>query len=537
MHSDNNSLQKKLALFSILLIWNSLSAQTWNNFQTVGNEGSDGIDLIAPLSDGSFIAAGTFTESIEIGDQNFTAQGRQDLWLAKFDEQGKIEWAIQGSSPQEDVNGDLKIGNDGTIYWSGTFWQTGQFGNFILEPPIAQKSIFILKINPDGVVENGAAFYGSGAKDLSEIEIDTTQNIFLTGNFSNTISFQNFQFTADETDIFLTKLDSNFNLTGWQQIKGNQTTNAGGLGLLSNGEVLIAGDFQGELILENDTIATRTPDEDLFYAKFDSNGQPFFLRKAGGALPAFCESVEVDFDDNFYLIGNHRGRITVDNNLEIETEGQNDNFYLISLDANGNSRWGKSLGSKGNDAMENAFLFENEILLAGNYTEEMTIDQTQVSFPINLLNNGFFASFSIDDGSVNWVHTTQGSEFILGKAIAKNDNQIWAGGDFSQEIVDDDLIFETMGFFDFFLGEINPSGSVSIDEVSNAKSLIFPNPTSGIFQTTVRNAHVSLYSINGKLLKEFQNEEVMDVSEFAAGLYLLQVKTPDFFYSQKLIKK
>ena len=118
-------LIKSLALFSILLIWNSLPAQSWNNFQTLGNEGSDGIDLIAPLPDGDFIAAGTFTESIELGNETFTAQGRQDLWLAKFDEAGIVEWAIQGGSPQEDVNADLKV-KDGSIYWAGTFWQTGQ---------------------------------------------------------------------------------------------------------------------------------------------------------------------------------------------------------------------------------------------------------------------------------------------------------------------------------------------------------------------------------------------------------------------------
>ena len=443
---------------------------------------------------------------------------------------------IQGSSPQEDFNIDLKI-NDGFIYWAGTFWQTGQFGNFSLEPSIPEKSIFILKINQNGEVENGEALFGSSSKNIGEIEIDADQNIFLTGNFSNTILYKDTSFSANEIDIFIAKLDDNFNLVWWQQIAGEKTTNGKAIGLLSTGEVVIGGDFQGGMILENDTIATRTPDEDLFFAKFSPTGNPIFLRKAGGVFPAFCEKIEVDNSDNFYLLGNHRGVILVDSNLQIQTNGMNDNFYLISIDENGNSRWGRSFGSRANDGMEDVFLFEDELLLAGNYAGEMVIDQTEVTFPENHFNNGFFASFSIDGGSLNWIQTTEGSEFILGKAISKTENNTWVGGDFSQEVIFDNQSFETNGFFDFFLGEANPQGVVSTDKVAPIDLSIFPNPTSSIFQSTVKNAQTSLFSIDGKLLKVFENGLTMDISDLPAGLYFLQIKTDDFLFFEKLLKE
>lgn len=519
--------------FALFLSLNS-SAQRWENFQLFGTQGSEVVDLMTPLPNGDYLAAGTFTETINIGDSTFTSQGRQDLWLAKFDGT-KMIWAIQGSSPQEDKNSDLKISADGSIYWSGTFFQTGQFGDFTLQPAIGQKSIFILKISTEGEILNGISLSGRGAKDIGEMEFDDASNLYFIGSFTDSIRLADTVFIAKENDIFIAKVDTDFNLMWWQQISSTLTSNGTGVGYLSTGEIIVAGDFEGEMILGIDTISTRTPDEDLFYAKFDGDGNYIFLKSAGGVFPAFCKTVEVDEEDNFYIVGNHRGRITIDENLELETEGQNDNFFFFSLDANGNSRWGKSLGSKLNDGIEGVFISDKEILLAGNYAAEMFIDSTNISFPENLLNNAFFAAFSIDDGSMNWIHTTEGSEFILGKTIIESGEKTFIGGDFFSDIAVDDQVFFSRGFFDFFIGEIIPDGSVSTSEILEQKILFYPNPNSGIlsFHESVKNTEVVLYSITGKKIRTFQNQSQVDISSLPAGLYFIKIDS----YHHRIIKQ
>jgi len=522
-------------LLFVLFLSLSSSAQRWENFQRFGTQGSEAIDLMIPLPNGDFLAAGIFTENIELGDSSFTSVGRQDLWLAKFDTASNVLWAIQGSSPQEDENADLKISQDGSIFWSGSFWQTGQFGNFTLQPAIMQKSIFILKINTDGVVLDGISLSGRGAKDIGEMEFDDTNNFYFTGSFQDSIQVMDTVFAATENSVFISKMDTDFNLQWWQQISGTRSANGSGLGYLSSDEIIVAGDFEGEMILETDTIFTRTADEDLFYTKYDSEGNSIFLRRAGGVFPAFCETVEVDEADNFYITGNHRGRITVDQNLEIETDGLNDNFFVFSLDANGNPRWGRSLGSRENDEMEGAFISDNELFIAGNYSAEMIIDSINILFPENLFNNAFFAAFSLDAGNLNWIHTTEGSDFVLGKTIIQSGGKTFIGGDFSSDIVVDDQVFFSRGFFDFFVGEIVPSGSVSTSDIPERPLLFYPNPTAGIlnFHESVKNTEVILYSITGKIIRTFQNQSQVDISSLPAGLYFL--KTDQYYH--RIIKQ
>jgi len=447
------------------------------------------------------------------------------LWLAKFDDASNILWAIQGSSSQADENADLKVSSDGSIYWSGTFWQNGQFGDFTIQPTIQQKSIFILKINNEGEVLNGISLSGRGAKDIGEMEFDDANNLYFTGNFMDSIQLADTVFVANGNDIFISKMDANFNFKWWKQIRGTNISNGKGLGYLSSKEIIVAGDFQGELVLESDAISTRPTAEDLFYAKLDGDGNLIFLKKAGGVYPARCKTVEVDDNNNFYITGNHRGVIKVDENLQIETDGLNDNFFLLSLDGNGDSRWGKSLGSKQNDEIEGAFISDNEIFLAGNYAEEMTIDSTNLPFPENLLNNAFFAAVSIDDGSLNWIHTTEGSDFILGKTIIQAGGKTFIGGDYSNDIAVDDQVFFSRGFFDFFVGEISPSGSVSTSEILESQLIFYPNPTSGSlnFHDSIKNADVTLYSITGKIIRTFQNQSQIDISSLPVGLYFFKI--------------
>ncbi|MBN2893625.1 MAG: C10 family peptidase [Bacteroidales bacterium] len=72
---------------------------------------------------------------------------------------------------------------------------------------------------------------------------------------------------------------------------------------------------------------------------------------------------------------------------------------------------------------------------------------------------------------------------------------------------------------------------------------IFPNPTIDIlkinFNFTYTQTKISLLDYNGKLLNNFQcfdDNFQIDISEFPAGIYIIQIQTIDNIYTEKIIK-
>ena len=92
---------------------------------------------------------------------------------------------------------------------------------------------------------------------------------------------------------------------------------------------------------------------------------------------------------------------------------------------------------------------------------------------------------------------------------------------------------------DFCEGEIEPCQLILSDAFIERKKEvnIFPNPSKGIFQISIEEENVHLirvYSLVGEFKTEFQHMNKIDLSEFASGIYFLEIITMD---NKRLIKK
>jgi hypothetical protein len=71
--------------------------------------------------------------------------------------------------------------------------------------------------------------------------------------------------------------------------------------------------------------------------------------------------------------------------------------------------------------------------------------------------------------------------------------------------------------------------------------LIYPNPTDGLINVYApEGARLSLIDLNGRILQEKEQgatETQFDLSEFAQGVYLVEVRTGDGVHRQRVIKK
>lgn len=79
--------------------------------------------------------------------------------------------------------------------------------------------------------------------------------------------------------------------------------------------------------------------------------------------------------------------------------------------------------------------------------------------------------------------------------------------------------------------------NTGIEEEKNTELKIFPNPSNGIFNilSSEENIQTKVFSLEGKLLREFTNQKEIDLKDFVNGMYILEVKNARNIFYEKII--
>lgn len=237
---------------------------------------------LAVSGSGSVYAAGLFDQELEIDDQKLEAGGPSDLFLAKFDSSGELLWLKKGLS-------------------SGG----------ISSP--------VLSLNPDG-------------------------NIFLGGEFSGTLSFDDAENSSfGESDLFVTMLDP-LGSRIWTATTGsNKEEKLLKMDLTGDGGILVHGSTQGSFKIGANRLGEHA----------DSAGNRFFLAKInpdgnwawGSPIQqlgnqCICSHFSSDTEGNTWFCDNS---YSSSKSHAIYTGGMMVNSQLTMLNSHGKKVWSKSI--------------------------------------------------------------------------------------------------------------------------------------------------------------------------------------------------
>jgi len=128
-----------------------------------------------------------------------------------------------------------------------------------------------------------------------------------------------------------------------------------------------------------------------------------------------------------------------------------------------------------------------------------------------------------------------------------NGNQIYSGAlGTNKNVQAIDFVYDDFGTgFRVDNIQINNLAALSTDEVGKKNSIkIYPNPATERLniQTEEKINSITIFDAKGSLIKNIQesgisNGRAINVSEFAAGVYLIKVKTKTSEFTKKFIKK
>jgi hypothetical protein len=296
--------------------------------------------------------------------------------------------------------GRVAVDNAGNSILTGTFAYSITLGSFTLTNNIPGNDIpFIAKMQP-----NGSFAY---AKEINIVQIgnnppssvtvygmtvDAAGNAYVTGNFTGKMTYGGSTFTSSKNgpdytpDIFVLKISPTGSLV-WGKVTGlnldvpcSITRDAGKSVSVDNlGNVYVTAEtvykvLRNYICSSCSGVSVYPVLSHLSVLKFNSGGtklwQRDFLSNEAAYLCGFNSKMTSSYTDgtNLYLTGDFYGSLTAGNVTLTSDSYATGNVFLLKLDADGNSLWGRSVSGNLNLSSgvgDNLYVNNNEVYVSG----------------------------------------------------------------------------------------------------------------------------------------------------------------------------
>ena len=322
------------------------------DFQWAVSGGGVGIDLgfaIAVDSVGNSYVTGSFDGIATFGST--TRTGVFDAFVAKYDNQGVIQWVQTFGGPNLDQGHAIAVDTQGNCYVAGNFSGTVDFGGTVLTGA-DMGDIFVAKYNSNGQLQWARRAGSTTSLDMDQasgIAVDASGNCYVTGYIPSQATFGSITTppAAGGFDYFLAKYDS-AGTVQWVQTAAEFASDRGlALALDPSGNIYVTGHYENTIAFGSFTL-TRVGKDDAFIVKYNSAGVVQWARSGGGTDLDEGRGIAVDKLGNAYVTGYFSkdaqfGSITLTN-----FTGDNPDMFIAKYNSSGNFQWARSIG--GNDA-------------------------------------------------------------------------------------------------------------------------------------------------------------------------------------------
>lgn len=324
------------------LVWaKSFGTTSWNEAYDITTDASQNVYI-----------AGHFSGTINFGNGSLTSAGGSDIFVAKYSSTGILQWVQKAGSNDSNYEYGYGISLDasGNVYVAGAFRGTATFGGNS-RTSAGDEDIFVAKYDNTGTIQ-WVNTYGGIYKDFArDIAVTSANDIFVAGTFSSSFSYGSTTISppfVGTSDAFIAKHNTSGAVSWTKRGGGNYTDTGNAVAVDGSGNAYLAGGFADNATFGTTNISANNSYLDAYVAKFDLSGTSQWVIKAGGQNDDETRGILVDANGNVYITGYYRPTPFF-GTAPIKSFGLKDCF-AAKFDNSGVFQWVKYGGSKQDDS-------------------------------------------------------------------------------------------------------------------------------------------------------------------------------------------
>jgi hypothetical protein len=405
-------------------------------------------------SKNNLFVVGTFRDTLYGNAEKVISSGNQDIFIARYDEKGRIKDLLKGGGKGYDEALCMTILKNNNVVVGGIITDSVSFDK--VSAAGKGTRLFITCLDEKGFSWISTLSTTSGSS-LFLLDADGGGNIYAAGVFSDTLrAGDKIAASNGKKDIFLARYNALGTIEELVSFGSDDDDLPSALTVSDSGAVYLAGIIKRACsvgsfdLIPPSTTYKSTP----FIIGFDHNLQAQQKMQLMGDKFLKISALKYDRLSNLYVMGNFNLSFTSEDTV-FTSLGHTDGF-LLKFDKAGKRLWGRSFGSSFYDYL-------NGTIITGSIGDTLVIDNIMAA-PLSDKDATLILQFT-PEGKAAWVDciSGSGSNFSNGSVLDGRGN-LYITGNFSQSFEKQDETLTSMGKQDVFLARYYncPEGTAKI---------------------------------------------------------------------------
>lgn len=291
-------------------------------------------NMVSDTDDNIYISVACSPGEIFLGNKLVTTFTNNGMLLIKCTSDGEYIWSKSvNESVLQSVSFKICIDSTNNVYVSGLFQEPVLLIENDTLLSGGGIDIFVVKYDSNGKKQWARTIGGEKTEINGSIITDNRGHLYISGSFTSTILNVGtivLEKYNQSRDVFLAKYDDDGNVM-WAKYGQSQFA---GYGInYSDTSLFTGGSFIGSpIIVGSDTlknVAGTSPMRDIFVAKYDSSGTAMWGISAGGVLDELTNKITKDKNGNIYILGSFTSPLLSFGNIALERN--NDSLYHVFI--------------------------------------------------------------------------------------------------------------------------------------------------------------------------------------------------------------
>ena len=301
------------------------------------------------------------------------------------------------------------------------------------------------------------------ASHLSAVRCDTLGNIYLSGNFTDTLRFDTlavYPTVLGQREIFWAKFNPKGQVLWLKSAGGNGNDYPTVMSISPDGYIYTAGLAGKDALFNGQPVGNKNIN--LFVSCHNPDGEIQWVKAFDALRSHYITSIVADSSGNVYFGGYFDRQLKLDEQHSLTADG-GVSAMLVSLDSLGNFRWAQQFGgTAGQTRITALYLRSDSLWVAGQSNTPLTVGNSAVS-PRNTGEQAIFLTCSNLAGEIikTYSNTISGGAAEISSIALAEKGLLIAGGNFSDSLLIGTNTLFSHGNKDMFVAAVDTLGGVA----------------------------------------------------------------------------